>query len=203
MNSSKDRILDAAERIVLRDGVAHLTLDAVAVETQMSKGGLLYHFPSKEDLIRGMIRRLHEQYDAEVARLESEDPNPVGRRIRAMLNTSFPKESCDIKVRMDRIAAGLIAAVATNPSLLEGMKEATAKMEQALLNDGIDPIQALIVHLANDGIWMASLFGIPHPAGELRERVLDRLRQMTTEAAEPAAAGAASPAESGISKVTE
>ncbi len=202
MNSSKDRILDAAERIVLRDGVAHLTLDAVAVETQMSKGGLLYHFPSKEDLIRGMIRRLHAQYDAEVARLEAEDPNPVGRKIRAMLNTSFPKEPCDTKVRIDRIAACLIAAVATNPSLLEGMKEATAKMEQALLNDGIDPIQALIVHLANDGIWMASLFGITHPAGELREKVLERLRQMTTEPAEAAIAGAASPADSGYSKVT-
>jgi hypothetical protein len=47
MPGSKDRILDAAERVVLRDGVTHLTLDAVAAETGISKGGLLYHFPSK------------------------------------------------------------------------------------------------------------------------------------------------------------
>ncbi len=203
MNSSKDRILDAAERIVMRDGVAHLTLDAVAQETQMSKGGLLYHFHSKDDLIRGMMQRLHEQYDTEVARLEAEDPNSVGRKIRAMINTSFPKEPCDIKVRVDRIAASLIAAVATNPSLLDGMKEYTAHVEQELLNDGIDPVTATVIHLATDGIWMSSLFGIPHPSGELREKVLDRLREMTTEPAAGSSAAAAGRTDSSHSKEME
>lgn len=198
MSGSKDRILDAAEAVVLRDGVAHLTLDAVAQECQISKGGLLYHFPSKDDLIRGMIDRLHRHYEAEVARQEALDPNPVGRRLRAMINTTFPKEPCcDMRVRIDRIAACLIAAVATKPALLDGMKESTERMEKALLADGTDPIMAMIIHLATDGIWMSSLFGIPHPAGELRERVLDRLREMTTEY--PAAAAAAA-AESGVSE---
>lgn len=190
MSGSKDKILDAAEEVVLRDGVAHLTLDAVAQESQISKGGLLYHFPSKEALIRGMIDRLHRLYEAEVRRLEAEDPDPVGRRLRAMINASFPKEPCcNIRLRIDRIAAGLLAAIATNPSLLDGTKEYAAWMEKALMDDGVDPTMAVIIHLATDGIWMSGLFGVPHPDGELRERILDRLREMTTQY--PAAAAAA------------
>ncbi len=179
MNSSKNRILDAAETIVLRDGVAHLTLDAVAQETQMSKGGLLYHFRSKDELIRGMIRRLHDQFEAEIERLKAADPCPTGRHLRAMLEAAFPKEPCETHVRTDRIAAGLIAAVATNPALLEDLKAGSDRMEQALLNDGLDPVLAMIVHMAADGIWMSSLFGISHPKGALRDKVLDRLREMS------------------------
>lgn len=198
MSGAKDRILDAAEAIVLRDGVAHLTLDAVAQECQISKGGLLYHFPSKDDLIRGMIDRLHRHYEAEVARQEALDPNPVGRRLRAMINTSFPKEPCnEMRVRVERVAACLIAAVATNPALLESVRESSKRMEEALLDDGTDPIMAMIIHLATDGIWMSSLFGVPHPSGELREKVLNRLREMTTEYPAPPAAAAA---ESGVNE---
>jgi AcrR family transcriptional regulator len=160
MNTSKDRILDAAERVVLRDGVGRLTLDAVAQETQLSKGGLLYHFKSKDDLIRGMIRRIHDHFEAEVARQEAADPNPTGRKLRALLNTNFPKEPCERKWHIDSIAASLLAAVATNPALLDDLKVATHRLEQDLLNDGLDPILAMIIHMAADGIWMSGLFGI-------------------------------------------
>jgi hypothetical protein len=40
---TKRRIVDAAEEVVLRDGVARLTLDAAAAEAGLSKGGILYH----------------------------------------------------------------------------------------------------------------------------------------------------------------
>ena len=75
-----DLILTAAERVVLRDGVARLTLEAVAREAKLSKGGLLYHFATKEALIQAMLDRLiqhceheieaHQQGDIEVLGLE-------------------------------------------------------------------------------------------------------------------------------------
>ncbi len=181
MLPSKDKILDAAERVVLRDGVMHLTLDAVAAQAQMSKGGLLYHFPSKDDLIRGMIRRLHEQFRSDVKRFEAEDPNPVGRKARAVLNAAFPAEPSESAERCDRLAAALLAAVATNRSLLDDVREFSAQQEQDLLNDGLDPVQAMIIHLAADGLWLSSLFGVLRPSGQLRGQVIERLREMTTE----------------------
>jgi AcrR family transcriptional regulator len=44
---ARERILEAAYTVAERSGAAALTLDAVAAEAKVSKGGLLYHFPSK------------------------------------------------------------------------------------------------------------------------------------------------------------
>jgi AcrR family transcriptional regulator len=178
-NGSKTRILDAAEDVVLRDGVAHLTLDAVAAETQMSKGGVLYHFHSKDDLIRGMIRRMHEEFDEEVRRRIAEDACRTGRTVRALLNTTFSKEPSARTARMDRIAAGLLAAVATNRILLGDLKEYSQRIEREIANEGLDPVTAFVIHAAADGLWLSGLFGIAHPSGEMRELVIERLRVLS------------------------
>ncbi|MFC5481728.1 TetR/AcrR family transcriptional regulator [Microvirga aerilata] len=54
----QDRILDAAEELVCTRGIAGFTLDGVARAAGVSKGGLLYHFRSKDSLISGMQRRM-------------------------------------------------------------------------------------------------------------------------------------------------
>jgi AcrR family transcriptional regulator len=53
-----DRILDAAEELICTRGIAGFTLDGVAQEAGVSKGGLLYHFRSKGSLISGLQRRM-------------------------------------------------------------------------------------------------------------------------------------------------
>jgi AcrR family transcriptional regulator len=53
-------MLDAAEAVVVRQGIANLTLEAVAAEAGMSKGGLLHHFPSKDRLVEAMVVRCAE-----------------------------------------------------------------------------------------------------------------------------------------------
>src|SRR5690606_15169274 len=56
-------LLDAAERVVLRDGANGLTMDAVAREAGVSKGGVLYAFATKDRLIDEMMRRVTAAYD--------------------------------------------------------------------------------------------------------------------------------------------
>jgi AcrR family transcriptional regulator len=178
MYSSKNRILDAAEQIVFRDGAAHLTIDAVAAEAAMSKGGVLYHFPTKEDLIRGMIGRLIEVYETEVRRLEELDPCPKGRKLRAMLGASFrPAEG---QCRCDRLAAALLAAVATNPALLEPVREHSDAVHAALLEDGVEPDLAAVIHLAAEGLWLTQLLEILGIDAQKRERIVHKLYSLTT-----------------------
>src|SRR5262245_2150654 len=64
MSALRDRLLDAAEAVVVRQGIANLTLDAVAAEAGLSKGGLLHHFPTKDKLVEGMVVRSAEQWRA-------------------------------------------------------------------------------------------------------------------------------------------
>lgn len=52
--SKRQSILHAALRVDERAGVTGITLDAVAEEAGLTKAGLMYHFPSREALLRGI-----------------------------------------------------------------------------------------------------------------------------------------------------
>ena len=60
---TRDRILDAAQTILLRDGGDRLTIASVAKEARISKGGLFYHFASKQELVEGLIERYTREFD--------------------------------------------------------------------------------------------------------------------------------------------
>lgn len=180
MASSRDRILNAAERIVLRDGVARLTLEAVARESGLSKGGVLYHFPSKEELIRGMLRRLVETYEERMNELGRQDPEPRGRRLRSFLRASFPEPDRRYR-RSLRVSAALLAAVSTDPALLAPVREEFRKWRRWIREDGLDPVMAAIIRLAAEGLWLADLFGLAELELELRRRVLQRLSELTRQ----------------------
>ena len=52
---SREDILAAARSVLLRDGIASMTLEAVAREAGMSKTGLYYYFSSKEALVFELV----------------------------------------------------------------------------------------------------------------------------------------------------
>ena len=52
---TRTRIRVAAAKVIERDGAGHLTLEKVAAEADLSKGGLLYHYPSKDALLQGLL----------------------------------------------------------------------------------------------------------------------------------------------------
>ena len=58
--STRDRLLDAFEKLLVAGGSRAATLDAVAADAEVSKGGLLYHFHSKDELVEGQLERLRE-----------------------------------------------------------------------------------------------------------------------------------------------
>ena len=63
--SSREKILDAAAELVAEIGAGRLTLEAVAEKAGLSKGGLLYNFPTKDALLQAMIQRMIDQVTAE------------------------------------------------------------------------------------------------------------------------------------------
>ena len=82
----RDALLDAAEAVVARQGVANLTFDAVAAEAGMSKGGLLHHFRSKDRLIEGLVTRAAENWRACWMGSYERLPEGPGRMTRGLLN---------------------------------------------------------------------------------------------------------------------
>ena len=62
---TRAKLLDAAATVVRREGVQAMTLARVAEEAGVSKGGLLYHFASKQELIGALLEHTLERTDAE------------------------------------------------------------------------------------------------------------------------------------------
>ncbi len=185
--NARDTILAAAARLIAREGARRLTLDAVAAEARLSKGGLLYHFASKDDLIRGLVETLVAQFDTEVE-TNSVSGTP-GAWTRAYLDATVkaPVPGTDAHATREAsghgpalTSTGIAAAVANNPSLLEPVREAYRRWQRNLESDGIDPVAATIVRLACDGLWFTDLIGLDPLPGPLNHAVISRLRATAT-----------------------
>ncbi|NJK75275.1 MAG: helix-turn-helix transcriptional regulator [Microcoleus sp. SU_5_6] len=60
---TRETLLRAAAQVILDRGVEALTLDAVARQAEVSKGGLLYHFPNKNALVVGLGEQLIQEFE--------------------------------------------------------------------------------------------------------------------------------------------
>jgi AcrR family transcriptional regulator len=172
---TRGQILGAAVSLVGREGVSGLTIEGVAGEAGLSKGGVFYHFPSKEALIEGMIGRALEDADREIARLASSEAEVPGGFARAYARATFGHKG---SAHLD-VSGGLLAAVANDPDLLEPLRAGYSVWQDRLLRDGIDPATATLVRLAADGLWFADLFGFAAPEGRLRKELLVALLSLT------------------------
>ncbi len=192
----RDQLLAAAERIVRRDGVGKLTLDAVAVEAGTSKGGLLYHFASREALITAMLERHLNAFGASLDASMAEDAEPRGRWTRAYLHSTAPLDG----PTDGATATGLLAAMASSPALADPLRERYAAWREKMADDGLPEADAMVVALAADGLWMADLLGFSAPVGAQRRRILARLLELAggvqsaMAAPSPAASRAEAPA---------
>ncbi|MFC4139159.1 MULTISPECIES: TetR/AcrR family transcriptional regulator [unclassified Microbacterium] len=107
---AKEGVLDAYERLLIEEGERAATLDATARAAGVSKGGLLYHFGSKEDLAAGLIQRLSDLVDADVQRMETAEEGVVAYYLRTSVAIDDPLDRALIAT--SRLAQGGHAAAA-------------------------------------------------------------------------------------------
>ena len=169
---TRDKLLDAAARLLLRDP-SKLTLDAVAQEAGVSKGGLLYHFSSKGQLLDAVVDRWEASFQDRIDAAADDTP---GGWIRAYTDVNA-RDGTDQQTR--EIDSGILAVLALHPERLDTVRARYEGWQQRIADDGIDPVDATIVRLAADGLWFSELLGTAPLSGELREQVLARLRDLT------------------------
>jgi AcrR family transcriptional regulator len=154
---------------VRRDGAQALTLDAVAAEAGVSKGGLLYHFKSKRDLLDAMVERWLGEWQDEID--ESADGGFLTGYVHATHLGGVAPEQRDAEF-------GLVAALIAEPEVLEVVRRRFAEWQARAEREALDPVEATVARLAADGLWIADLLGLAPPRGELREKVLARLIEL-------------------------
>jgi AcrR family transcriptional regulator len=176
----RDRMLDAAEAVVVRQGIANLTLEAVAAEAKMSKGGLLHHFPNKNRLIEALVVRCADHWrEGTREAYEAASPGP-GRMARGLLGHLADEEGWSEQCQ--RSSSASFAALAQNPKLIEPMRAVYAEIRQLLAKDGLPPGVGETVLAAMDGLWLNRVLGL---APVDRER-MDRIRMSLERLVAPA-----------------
>jgi AcrR family transcriptional regulator len=167
--TARERIIAAAIAVAKESGAGRLSLDAIARRAGVSKGGLLYHFPKKDALMRALVE--HHLADVEAAihdaASEGARPNAVAR---AFIQAYRDKAHCQ-----PPRPSGVLAAFAENPHLLEPVREHLDRVVERIRASAIDFDASLIAFLAVEGLKALELFEADPLTDAERERVLESL----------------------------
>ncbi|WCN36347.1 TetR/AcrR family transcriptional regulator [Aneurinibacillus uraniidurans] len=168
----REELLEAASRVIALKGLDKLTLDAVAAEAGVSKGGLMYHFPNKQALITAMNHQVITRFQQEIEREQDKAPAGRGAFIRAYASATLTDLSdCNY---LDT-NTGILAAMATNHELLSAWRDVYEEWGRALRQEDVKPELALIVRLVCDGLWFSKMFALDPLTPEEQQSVMQYL----------------------------
>jgi AcrR family transcriptional regulator len=168
---TRNQAIQAALTIIARDGPGRLTLDAIAREGGLSKGGLMHQFPNKEAVLKALLQRQNEYFESFFTRYlaqhgaQHRQPHLAGRIAAAKEAMAQP----------DSIAFALLGVLAQEPGLLSVQREIDAVTVSTIKAEAPDPELALLRLMAARGLVMTYLFGFASIPQEESDRLFERL----------------------------
>lgn len=166
--SKREAALEAAKRIVQRDGVTALSYEAVAAEAELTKGGILYHFPSREDLLLALHKYVADQWEQCMIREVGQEAGPQlddDTKAAAYVRASQNPDRAELLLTLEAATQNTAASEVWN-----GVYNRWAAEEPAAAEDD-QAVRRFIARLAADGLWFYESIA----PGELRPEVRARL----------------------------
>lgn len=164
----QEAILDAAERVVARQGAAGLTIDAVAAEAGVSKASVLYDCKTKQGVIEAVVERAFRNDNALHAQIEEKLGTTDDTAIRGRIQAASvpPPES------FRAVALNLSAALALDDRLRKKMQANQAMVIERITRTSASPRGALLAYLALEGLKLLEYFDFHRFDASERERLL-------------------------------
>jgi AcrR family transcriptional regulator len=175
-----DRILDATEIVIGRDGFANFTIEAVAAESELSKGGVLHHFGSKDALVRALILRSAEQWKDNCLEAFENAPDGPARLARGLLDYYISDKKSWSNERKS-IASAILAALAMDPELIEPIKAVGCSVHERILDEELSEGLGLLIITALDGLWMSWALGLVDHDEDRNTLLLTTLRSLVEQ----------------------
>ena len=166
-------ILDAIERVVVKHGAFHLSIDAVAQEAGISKSRVVYDYKSKTALLEALIDR---QFERDTARIEA--------LLVECANTPHPELFARIKIAehtLDDTERAVSMAITSSMSSEESLRQRMQKwIERDLqaMDSGAKPETARMAYFALIGFSCHEWFGLVNRSDEERLLFLEQIRKM-------------------------
>lgn len=127
---TRARILDEAVRVIARKGYAATTNAAVAEAAGITRGAMLYHFPTREDLLEAAIGHIQAQRAALFR--QATDSLPAGGDVTEHAIESYWEL---LHTEPFMAFAELEAAARTDPTIAELLAPAQAEFDRAQIGD--------------------------------------------------------------------
>jgi AcrR family transcriptional regulator len=168
---SRNVALDAALIIIARDGPGRLTLDAIARESGLSKGGVMHQFRTKEGVLKALLQRQMAHF--------AEFSTPY--RAKAGARSANPELATEIATVREAAnapnsaALALLAAMVESPDLMDLPRESDLKTIAAIKAEAADPDLAMLRWAAARGLLFGALFGMSPMGKPERDRLFARL----------------------------
>lgn len=149
--SSRDKILAAAAELADIVGPGNLSLDAVAQRAGVSKGGLLYNFPTKAKLMQALVQDYLKTFEEALSAKSSDDE--ANSSLAAYVELSA--QECSQK---QHSAAGVLAALAEDPDFLNPVRDFKRHLLDRLKAENPDTAKLLVAFLVIEGLRSMKLF---------------------------------------------
>ncbi len=156
-------------------GAGALTFEEIAQVSGVTRGGITYHFPTKQRLLKALLEQDLEQWK----RIESENC-PERCPADAAELVAFIRAHTAEEPERRRFVTGMMSAVTLDPPILDPVRD----FERRRLADVEWTDAALRQHVlrfAAMGLFWADVFGCPEMPASVRRRLVDTLEQLALE----------------------
>ncbi|MGE7390269.1 TetR/AcrR family transcriptional regulator [Streptomyces sp. NPDC004126] len=162
----RQRIIDAAIRVVGDRGIAGLSHRSAAAEADVPLGSTTYHFKTLDDLLIAALRQANEAYAPVLVFREGEDlAGALARLLGEVLDADRGRAELEYELYL-----AALRRPALRPVAAEWCEAVTTALE-----DHTDPLTARALVAVMDGISLQVLLtGTPYDEGYARE-VLSRV----------------------------
>ncbi|WP_024510620.1 TetR/AcrR family transcriptional regulator [Bradyrhizobium sp. ARR65] len=168
---SRKAALAAALTIIARDGPGRLTLDAIARESGLSKGGLMHQFRTKDAVLRALL----EQQFAHFNQFSTDFLNTAGSSSREPKLATAIATSREIIAQQYSVAQAMLAALVSEPSLLAEARDRDAENLETIKAEAADPDLATLRWAAARGLALLAMLRLSPISEAESERLFARL----------------------------
>ena len=163
---AREKVLDAYVALLHAEGERAATMDAVSARAGVSKGGLLYHFPSKEALADAVLERFAEITARDLVEMAEAPEGPARHFVRTSWVT---EDSMDLTYNAARRLAQ-----AGNQAAVDALEDIHAKWLAEIRREVGDNGVAEAVMLIGEGLYHQAAM----PGGWSRRTFASNLDQL-------------------------
>lgn len=144
----RDAIIDAASRVLYQKGFGKTSIETIAAEAGLSKGGVFHYFKNKNEILTGVLKRYEVVYNARRQEIYDALPEQNGRLLKATIDASL--EYFELHQNQLHNLMGIYS----DDKFLKNLRKLKQRNFATLVEECEHPEKLAIILYVLDGMWM-------------------------------------------------